>query len=114
MSEGRRARADERARRINAAAALLADGVSIAEAVERVAGEFALSDRQARRYVDVARERGEVAVPEAAVVLTVRLPAGLVSRLRRHASDTGRTLSSLVAEAIEQLLDRDGTGRSGG
>jgi hypothetical protein len=114
MNEGRRARGDERARRINAAAALLADGVSIAEAVEQVAGEFALSGRQARRYVDMAREGGEVEVPEAAVVFTVRLPAGLVSRLRRHASDTGRTLSSLVAEAIEQLLDRNGMGRSGG
>lgn len=114
MSEGRRARADERARRINAAAFLLDDGVSIADAVRRIAGEFGLSDRQARRYVDVAGEGGEVVVPEAAVVFTVRLPAGLVVRLRRHAGDTGRTLSSLVAEAIEQLLDRDGRGRFGG
>jgi predicted DNA-binding protein len=55
-----------------------------------------------------------VAVPEAAVVFTVRLPGGLVARLRRHAGETGRTLSALVAEAVEQLLERDGKGRGGG
>jgi DNA-binding transcriptional regulator LsrR (DeoR family) len=114
MSEGRRARADQRARRINAAVALLDGGATVAEAVAQVADEFELSDRQARRYVELARESGEVAVPEAAVVFTVRLPGGLVARLRRHAGETGRTLSGLVAEAIEQLLERDGKGRGGG
>src|SRR5665811_880069 len=99
MSEGRRARADQRARRINAAVALLDDGIEVAEAVRQVAGQFELSGRQARRYVDLACERGAVAVPEPAVVFTVRLPVGLVGRVRRHASATGRTLSSLVAEA---------------
>ena len=71
-----------------------------------VAVRFGLSHRQARRYVDRAEEHGRVAVPETAVVFTVRLPAGLVARLRRHAQATGRTLSSLVTEAIEALLDR--------
>lgn len=111
MTEGRRARADERAQRINTAAGLLDEGVTVAEAVAQVADEFGLSSRQARRYVDLARESGEVAVPEAAVVFTVRLPAGLVARLRRHAQATGRTLSSLVTEAIEALLDRHGQER---
>ena len=114
MSEGRRARADERAQRINTAAGLLDEGATVVEAVAQVAAEFGLSSRQARRYVELARESGEVAVPEAAVVFTVRLPAGLVVRLRRHAAETHRTLSALVAEAIEQLLKRDGKGRSGG
>lgn len=114
MSEGRRARADQRAQRINAAAGLLDDGATVAEAVAQVADEFELSSRQARRYVELARESGEVAVPEVAVVFTVRLPAGLVARLRRHAADTHRTLSALVAEALEQLLERDGKGHDGG
>jgi hypothetical protein len=114
MSEGRRAPADERARRVNAAAGLLDDGVPVAEATRELAGRFALSHRQARRYVDRAGEHGPVAVPETAVVFTVRLPEGLVGRLRRHARATGRTLSSLVAEAVEALLDRHDPGRSDG
>lgn len=114
MNDGRRARADERAQRINTAAGLLADGATVAEAIAQVAAEYGLSSRQARRYVELARESGEVAVPEATVVFTVRLPAGLVGRLRRHAAGTHRTLSALVAEAVEQLLERDSEGRSGG
>jgi predicted DNA-binding transcriptional regulator YafY len=114
MNDGRRASADERARRINTAAGLLDDGEAVADVVRELAGRFRLSERQARRYVDQARRGGPVAVPEEAVVFTVRLPAGLVGRLRRHASDTGRTLSSLVAEAIDQLLGRLGSGRGDG
>lgn len=113
MGDGRRARADQRAQRINAAVVLLEDGATVVEAVRQVADRFGVSDRQARRYVDAARERGAVVVPDAAVVFTVRLPTGLVARLRGHAAATGRTLSALVADAIEQLLDRDGTGRGG-
>lgn len=111
MDEGRRASAEERARRVNAAAELLDDGASVAEAVAELAARFDLSHRQARRYVERAKEHGSVAVPETAVVFTVRLPTGLVGRLRRHAQATGRTLSSLVTEAIEALLDRHGQGR---
>lgn len=111
MSDGRRARADQRARRVNAAAELLDQGVEVAEVVVEIARRFRLSDRQARRYVDRAREHGPVEVPEPTVVFTVRLPAGLVRRLRRYAGDSGRTLSSLVAEAIDDLLARLGSRR---
>lgn len=111
MGEGRRASAEERARRVNAAVELLDGGASAAEATGALAARFELSHRQARRYVDRAREHGTVAVPEAAVVFTVRVPKGLVARLRGHAQVTGRTLSSLVAEAIEALLDRHGQER---
>ena len=106
MAERRRADAGEQARRINAAAELLAGGVEAAEAARRLARRFDVSERQGRRYVDAARERGQVAVPEPTVVFTVRLPAGLVQRLRAHAAASGRTLSSLVAEALEDWLAR--------
>lgn len=53
-------------------------------------------------------------MPDPSVVFTVRLPVGLVSRLRGHAKVTGRTLSGLAAEAIEELLDRPGRDRPGG
>lgn len=114
MTDGRRARADQRARRINAAAELLDAGVTTADATRQIARRFRLSERQARRYVDAAREQGPVAVPEPAVVFTVRLPAGLVRRVRRHARTSGRTLSSLVAEALEEWLERTRRGRGGG
>lgn len=106
MVERRRASAGQQARRINAAAELLAEDVETAVAARRLARRFRVSQRQARRYVDAARERGEVAVPDPTVVFTVRLPEGLVRRLRRHARASRRTLSSLVAEAVEQWLER--------
>lgn len=114
MTDGRRARADQRARRINAAAELLESGVGTADAARQLARRFRVSERQARRYVDEARERGVVAVPETAVVFTVRLPAGLVRRLRRHARTSRRTLSSVVAEAVEQWLERAQRSRGDG
>lgn len=114
MTERRRADAGQQARRINAAAELLAAGAETAEVARQLAGRFSVSERQARRYVDAARERGAVAVPEPTVVFTVRLPAGLVSRLRAHAAASERTLSSLVAEACEAWLQRGRRGRGGG
>jgi predicted DNA-binding transcriptional regulator YafY len=114
MSEGRRASADQQAQRLNAAVELLDAGLGIAEAARRLAGRFDLSERQARRYVDQARERGPVAVPEPTVVFTVKLPAGVADRLRRHARASGRTLSGLVAQAVTELLDRLRLERRGG
>jgi predicted DNA-binding transcriptional regulator YafY len=114
MAERRRASAGEQARRVNAAAELLAAGVEAAEAARRLARRFDVSERQARRYLDVAREGGQVTVPEPTVVFTVRLPAGLVERVRAHAAVSGRTLSSLVAEALEVWLERAQRGRGRG
>ena len=115
MTERRRASAVEQARRINAAAELLAASVEPAEAARGLARRFDVSERQARRYVDAARDQGgAVAVPEPTVVFTVRLPAGLVERLRAHAAASGRTLSSLVAEACEGWLARAQRGRGRG
>src|SRR5918993_605506 len=63
MPTSRRARADERAQRVNAAVALLAAGHDVAEAARRLAGRYGLSERQARRYVERARSGGQVQVP---------------------------------------------------
>lgn len=115
MTERRRASADERARRVNAAAELLAARVEAPEAARRLARRFDVSERQGRRYVDAAREQGgQVTVPEPTVVFTVRLPVGLAERLRAHAATSGRTLSLLVAEACEGWLERRQRGRRRG
>jgi len=103
---GRRARGDEYAARVNAAAELVAAGVSVADAARELAGRFGLSQRQARRYVERAAAGGPVQVPQSSTVFTVRLPMQLVARVRAHAAGSGRTISSVVAHALEDFLSR--------
>ncbi len=109
----RRAHLDEYAVRVNRAAALLRD-LSPAEAVRALQAEFGLSERQARRYVNVARERPDgVPVPERTAVFTVRLAPSLIGALRERAGATGRSLSAVTAEAVSGYLAAAGK-RHGG
>jgi hypothetical protein len=102
---GRRAFADEYAIRVNRAAGLLAE-VSPADAVRVLQAEHALSERQARRYVNAARATpGGVPVPERTALFTVRLAPSLIAGLRRHARARGEPLSATVAEAARLYLD---------
>jgi hypothetical protein len=102
----RRAYADEYAVRVNRAVELLAEELASADVVRALQDEHALSERQARRYVNVAIERPEgVAVPERTTVFTVRLAPSLIAGLRRHARSRGLTLSATVAEAARLYLD---------
>lgn len=114
MRDGRRARADERATRVNAAAELLSAGQAIVAATRDLARRFGLSERQARRYVERARAVGSVEVPEPSTVFTVRLPESLLRRLRDYAHGSGRTLSSIVAQALDEFLGRTRAGPRGG
>ena len=67
--------------------------------------EHALSERQARRYVNAARATPDgVAVPERTAVFTVRLARSLIAGLRRHARSRRQTLSAEVAEAVRLYL----------
>ncbi len=91
--------------RVNAAAALLAADASVADVARELAGRFGCSQRQARRYVDRAAG-GPVAAPQPMTVFTVKLPVPLVARVRAHAAATGRTISSVVAQALEEFLSR--------
>ena len=101
-----RAAGGEHAERINAAAALAEAGVPAAEAARVLAGRFGCSVRQARRYVDQAAASGRVPVPEPGVVFTVKLPGRLVAAVREHARASGRTISAVVAQALEEFLAR--------
>ncbi len=110
----RRAHADEYARRVNRAVALLR-GRSPADAVRALRVEHALSERQARRYVNAAQATPKgVAVPERTVVFTVRLAPSLIAGLHRHARSRGQTLSATVAEAVRCYLDHARRERRGG
>ena len=109
MPAGRRAGGQEYAARVNAAAALLASGVAVADAARGLAPRFDCSPRQARRYVERAvAAGGPVAAPPATTVFTVKLPLRLAARVRAHAAATGRTLSGVVAQALEEFLARAG------
>jgi hypothetical protein len=113
MGNGRRVGAGEYAERVNAAARLLEGGVPITDAALRLSARFAVSPRQARRYVDVASSGGRVVVPEPSVVFTVKLPAVLAGRIRDYARMRGVTISSLVARALSDYLASVGAGSPG-
>ena len=109
----RRACADEYAVRVNRAVVLLGECLPAA-AVRALAVEHGLSERQARRYVRAAeRCPGGVAVPERAVVFTVRLPESLVARVRGASALSGMSLSATTARALRAGLERvEGVERS--
>jgi DNA-binding transcriptional regulator LsrR (DeoR family) len=114
MKEGKRARADQYARRVNAAARLLDDGLEIVEATRVIARRYRLSERQARRYVEHAFDEGEMDIPQAKIVFTVKLPGDLIRRVRRLAAASGETVSATVAQALEEFLDKMRPGPRGG
>ena len=106
MSGRGRAGGGEHAERINAAAELAEAGVPAAEAARVLAGRFGCSLRQARRYADQGARSGRVPVPEAATVFTVKVPVRLAAAVREHAAASGRTISAVVAQALEEFLER--------
>jgi hypothetical protein len=86
----RRAYADEYAERVTRAVVLVRR-LSPADAVRALQAEFGLSERQARRYVNVGLEQPDgVPVPERTVVFTVRLASWLIEGLRTRAGVTVR------------------------
>jgi predicted HicB family RNase H-like nuclease len=106
MADGRRARGEQVAKRVNTAAELLDGGMDVIDATRVLARRHRLSERQARRYVERAREQGAMEVPGRKVVFTVKLPAVLARRVRRAAAVTGQSISSLVSQALAEFLDR--------
>ena len=91
------------AERVNAAADLLDRSVPAAEAARVLAERFGCSARQAHRYLQRAGRSGRMAVPAPVAVFTVRLPVPLIDRVRARAAASGRTLSAVVAQALEKV-----------
>ena len=113
MPGDRRADAAEHAEHVNEAAGLLEAGVPAAEAARILAGRLGCSQRQARRYVARAAESGRVPVPGESSVFTVRLPGRLAAAVREHARASGRTISSVAVQALEEFLHRGHGDRPG-
>ena len=78
----------------------------MAEAARELAGRFGCSLRQARPCADRAVASGRVGVPETATVFTVKLPVRLAAAVREHTQASGRTISTVVAQALEEVLER--------
>jgi hypothetical protein len=95
----------QRAERLNAAHGLLARGLSVAEACVSLANQFAMSRRQAYRYVHEAQSL-TVPVPltEPSVAVTFKLPPSLVSRVRMRAAADRMTIGETVARALSAYL----------
>ena len=99
----------QKAERLNAAHALLASGRSVAEAALSLSRQFAMSRRQAYRYVDEARTicRPVVAAEPTAAV-TFKLPPSLVDAVRARAAAEGVTISDMVSRALRAFLGEAG------
>jgi hypothetical protein len=95
----------EKAERLNAAHGLLAEGRSMSEAATVLSRDYGLSRRQAYRYIEEARAIGHfVAVGEASVPITVKVPGSVAAALRSHAHASGLTLGEIVTRAVTAYL----------
>ncbi len=101
----------ERARRINAALALIRKHGSLATAAAKLAAQRGISRRQAYRYVREAKAGGKpIPIPEQKITFSVKLSHGLIRALRQRAASSGKTISEIVAQAVEAFLAK-GRGR---
>ena len=94
--------------RLNAAFDLLARGHTLAEAAVVMGEEFALSQRQAYRYLQQAqgiKRPLPAAVPT--VPITMKVPEDVVVKLRMHARDSGLTIGEVVARAVLRWIAQE-------
>ena len=99
----------QKAERLNRARTLLREHAQLPEAAERLAGDWAISKRQAYRYLEQAQKLQQpVPIEDAKVSFTVKLSRRLVEALRTYAASTGLTLSEIVSRALRVVLHRGG------
>ena len=94
-----------KARLVNAAYRLLAQRTEVADAARQLEDEFALSRRQAYRYLEQAAALGApVPAVEPMVAITFKLPVSIVRALRAYARRSGLTLGQIVTQALTAFL----------
>jgi predicted DNA-binding transcriptional regulator YafY len=99
----------QKAERLNAALGLLAGGQSVAEAAVSLSRRFAMSRRQAYRYIEEAQMIGRpVVVAEPAAAVTFKLPPSLVDAVRERATAERMTISDMVSRALRAFLGEAG------
>ena len=96
-----RATKAHKARLLNAAYRLIGQRIDTAEAARQLADQFALSLRQAYRYLEQAATlSAPVPVVEPTVVITLKLPVSIVRAVRAYARRSGLTLGQIVTQAL--------------
>src|SRR5580658_5509083 len=99
----------QKAERLNAAHRLLARGQSVREAALSMSRQFAMSRRQAYRYIEEAQLIGRpVPVVEPATAVTFKLPPSLVDAVRARATTERTTISDMVSRALRAFLGKRG------
>jgi len=100
-----RATKAHKARLLNAAFRLLARQTEVADAARQLEDQFALSRRQAYRYLEQAATlNAPVAAVEPTVAITFKLPVSMVRALRAYARRSGLTLGQIVTQALAAFL----------
>jgi len=100
-----RATKADKARFLNGAYRLLGQQMEIAEAAQQLARRFALSRRQAYRYLQQASAlSAPVPAVEPMMAVTFKLPVSTVRALRAYARRSGITLGQIVTQALAALL----------
>jgi predicted DNA-binding transcriptional regulator YafY len=100
-----RATKAHKARLLNAAYRLIGQRIETAEAARQLADEFALSLRQAYRYLEhAAALSAPVPVVEPTVAITFKLPVSLVRALHAYARRSGLTLGQILTQALAPFL----------
>ena len=95
-----------KARLLNAAYRLLGQQIETADAARQLADQFALSRRQAYRYLEQAGAlSAPVPVVEPTVAITFKLPVSMVRALRVFARRSRLTLGQSVTQALVTFLD---------
>lgn len=95
----------DKARLLNAAHRLLERNTELPIAAQSLSREFALSRRQAYRYLAQATQLGHpVPVEEASIPITLKLPPRTVRVLRAYAARSGLTLGEIVTRALRAFL----------
>ena len=95
----------ELTKRINQAYALLKKEQLPSQVIVHLMKRHGVSQIQAYRYVQQAKEiSGKMAIPEASVVFTVKIPPSLIARIRKFANSQGMTISKVVSAALEDFL----------
>src|SRR3989442_14918346 len=91
-----RASETQQAERLNRARDLLRSVDQLSDAVEQLAHACSISPRQAYRYLEQAqRLKQPVAVSEAKLAFTVKLPHSLIRRVRTFAAAKGLSISEV-------------------
>jgi hypothetical protein len=107
----KRSENSELAVRINHAYTLLSQRKSHSSILEDLMKSYGVSQIQAYRYVQQAKEQKEhVPIPEKTVVFTVKQPPSLIGRVRSFAVSRGLSISKVVRDALEEFLAGKGHG----